>query len=65
MFTQGDNAWYVLVDNLRSDKNGALQKVRYKLPAELKGRTELTICLKDMGTDAQGCVKATLPPPAQ
>lgn len=55
--------WYVLGDNLRIDKNGVLQKVRYKLPAELKGKSELTICLKDMGTDALGCFTAT--PPSQ
>jgi len=52
--------WYVLGDNLRADKNGDLQKVRYKLPAELRGQPELTICLKDMGTDALGCFTATL-----
>jgi len=54
-------AWYVLGENLRVDKNGAIQKTRYKLPAELKGKTVLTICLKDMGTDAMGCFTATPP----
>lgn len=55
-----DDTWYTLGDNLRADKNGAIQKTRYKLPAELKGKTALTICLKDMATDALGCFKASV-----
>jgi hypothetical protein len=54
-------AWYRLVDNLRPDKNGELQKVRYKLPDELRGVQELSICLKDTSTNALNCVRATLP----
>jgi len=60
MKARNAGTWYVLGDNLRADKNGDLQKVRYKLPAELRGQPELTICLKDMGTDALGCFTATL-----
>lgn len=58
---QDAGAWYVLSENLRADKNGALPKTRYKLPAELKGKAVLTICLKDMSTDALGCFKAGRP----
>jgi len=58
---QNTGARYVLGENLRVDKNGALPKTRYKLPAELKSKTALTICFKDMSTDAMGCFTATPP----
>ncbi len=52
------SAWYKLTDILMTDKNGAIKEVRYTLPAELKGKAELTVCLKDTQTDALGCFKA-------
>ena len=48
-------AWSVLTGELRSGKDGLIQRTRYKLPDDLRGKTDLLVCLKDVGTNAMSC----------
>ncbi len=52
---QNAGTWTVLAGDLRADRNGAIARTRYKLPAELKGKPVLQVCLKDLATDAMSC----------